>query len=234
MCGRFTLIADPEEMGEILPDIKVVDWMRPSYNIAPSQNIIAVLNEDDGPQTKALKWGLIPSWSKDSKIGAKLTNARSETVAEKPSFRSAYQKRRCLILSTGFYEWKTEGNQKIPFFIRLTSRRLFPFAGLYEYWTDPEKGETVATVTIITTSANEVMTPIHHRMPVILSPENAAGWISNKGFDGNAWLEKLCPYPSEEMDAYPVSSAVNKPINNSPELIRPQQQIIEEERDLFS
>lgn len=167
-----------------------------------------------------LHWGLIPSWAKDSKIGSKLINARAETVAEKPSFRSAFRKRRCLILADGFYEWQQqEGKkQKQPFYFQLNDGCPFAFAGLWEHWKD-SNGEEIDSCTILTTEANELMHPIHHRMPVILDHKNYELWLNPEVKQPELLQPLLCPYPTQEMQAYPVSKLVNKPSQDSADCI---------------
>jgi putative SOS response-associated peptidase YedK len=218
MCGRFvreksiTVIADQFGVDEISTDLE------PSYNIAPTQKV-AVVVSDGRKQLISVQWGLIPSWSKDPAIGNKLINARSETITEKASFRNAFKKRRCLIVADGFYEWQRFGQEKRPVYIRLKSGRPFGFAGLYETWKSPE-GEDVATCAIITTQANEIMKPIHDRMPVIVARNAEDIWLDAK-IGSDVLLEMLKPYPSEEMETWPVSKMVNSPANNSPECIKP-------------
>ena len=165
------------------------------------------------------KWGLIPSWAKDPKIGYKMINARAETVAEKQSFRSSFKKHRVLIPANGFYEWKKEGKSKIPFYISLKSGAPFGFAGLLSEWISPEKKQ-ICTCTIITTGANDLLQNIHDRMPVIIKKEEEDMWLHNEE-DRNVLQALLKPYPSDEMDYYAVSTMVNSPANNSPECIKP-------------
>ncbi len=219
MCGRFVreksipVIAGEFDVDEISTDLE------PSYNIAPTQQVAVVVN-DGRKQLVAVQWGLIPSWSKDAAIGNKLINARSETVTEKASFRNAFKKRRCLIVADGFYEWQKIGQQKRPVYIRLKSAKPFGFAGLYETWESPE-GERVTTCTIITTEANDIIKPIHDRMPVIVPKEAENLWLDPEVKDREVLLELLKPYPSEAMETWSVSKMVNSPANNSPECIKP-------------
>ena len=167
-----------------------------------------------------LHWGLIPSWAKDPKMGAKLINARAETVAEKPAFRTAFRQRRCLVLADGFYEWQTQENkkQKQPYYIRLNDWQPFAFAGLWERWQDAE-GEVIESCTLLTTEANELMCPIHNRMPVILDPKDYDVWLDPEVKQADVLQSLLHPYASEKMTAYPVSKAVNKPSNDTAECI---------------
>jgi putative SOS response-associated peptidase YedK len=167
-----------------------------------------------------LHWGLIPSWAKDRKMGAKLINARAQTVAEKPAFRSAFRQRRCLVLADGFYEWQQQEQkkQKQPFYFRLSDERPFAFAGLWEHWRG-EDGEEIHSCTLLTTEANELMQPIHNRMPVILDPKDYDLWLDLEVKKQELLQPLLHPYRSEEMTAYPVSKVVNKPSNDSAECI---------------
>jgi putative SOS response-associated peptidase YedK len=182
MCGRFVRSSSAETLAATF-GVEIGD-LPASYNIAPSQSVAAILQPDTDPQLRWLRWGLIPAWAKDPKIGYKLINARAETVAEKPSFRNAFRQQRCLIPADGFYEWQqVEGNRhKQPYFIGLQHELPFAFAGLYERWDSPD-GETIDTCTIITTAANEAIAPIHNRMPVILAPQEYSQWL-NPGVGG--------------------------------------------------
>ena len=224
MCGRFTLKTDPETLTETFPGFTTpaADEMSPRYNIAPSQQIAVVANNGEN-SVEFFQWGLIPSWAKDPKIGNRMINARSETLAEKPSFRTPYKRRRCLILSDGFYEWKSEpgSKSKTPFYVQLKSEKPFAFAGLWEAWSPNIDDDPLLSCTIITTSPNALMETIHQRMPVILEPDAHNLWLdpsdqSPKQLDG-----LLKPYPDDEMMAYPVSRLVNRPSNDSPDCIAP-------------
>ena len=187
----------------------------PRYNIAPTQNVSVVLSESPS-QLSVAQWGLIPSWAKDPSIGAKMINARAETLPEKPSFRTAFKKRRCLVLADGFYEWRKEadGKTKTPLLIRLTDGEPFAFAGLYEFWKSPE-GQNIRTCTIVTCEPNELMKPIHNRMPVILPRELESDWLE-AGTPAPALMSMLMPYPPEGMQSYAVSRLVNSPTNDNP------------------
>jgi putative SOS response-associated peptidase YedK len=219
MCGRFARIVSDKKLREKYR-LKEATLLKDSYNIAPSQPVAAVRATDRGNELVLLKWGLIPSWSKDAKIGQKLANARSETVAEKPSFRSAFKQRRCLIPASGFYEWMKQGTgRKQPFFISPRDGELFSFAGLWECWHDPE-GEEVQSCTILTTTANEVMQPIHERMPVILGPSAEEQWLDPRA-SADALRSLLVPYRSAGMEARPVGLWVNNPKNDSPKCLEP-------------
>lgn len=221
MCGRFTLYSDFEDIlnrFDIEHSIFEYEYVQ-SYNIAPSQQILAVINDGTKNRLGHLRWGLIPPWSKNEKIGHKMINARAETLAEKPSFKKPLQSKRCIIPADSFYEWKRiDSKTKLPMRIKLTSVQLFSFAGLWEKWNSPT-GEIVYSCTIITTKSNDLMSPIHDRMPVILTPESEAQWLNPKTNNIDGLRNLLVPYETSSMEAYQVSSDVNSPKNNSPELI---------------
>jgi putative SOS response-associated peptidase YedK len=221
MCGRFTLTIDPAHLQEAFPWAVIPNDLNPRFNIAPSQPVAIIPNNGENRVTM-YKWGLIPSWSKDPSIGERMINARSESLAEKPSFRNAYRRRRCLILADGFYEWKTNtGNKsKQPIYIRLNNNSPFAFAGLWEQWSAPD-GSEIRSCTIITTRPNSLLESIHNRMPVILHPESYKLWITPEDRSATELNELLAPYPSNEMLAYPVSKKVNSPLNDSADLITP-------------
>ncbi len=221
MCGRFTLTADPAELQEAFPQFNVPQQMPPSYNIAPTQPIPVVPN-DGRNAVDFFVWGLIPSWAKDPSFGNRLINARSETLGQKPSFRTAYKRRRCLILADGFYEWvKQPGSKsKIPHYITLKDGKPFAFAGLWERWFSPD-GSEIKSATIITTQPNVLVAKLHNRMPVILSPEDYARWIDPAERAPAALQALLAPFPAEKMAHYPVSTLVNNPRNDLPECTVP-------------
>ena len=221
MCGRFTLTVDPGDLQEMIPNLVVPQGLSPRYNIAPTQPVAVVANTPDLALDFYI-WGLIPSWAKDPEIGNRLINARGETIAEKPSFRNAYKRRRCLILADGFYEWKqnADGRGKIPMYIRMISGKPFAFAGLWEIWSSPD-GSEIRSCTIVTTQPNKLMQSIHNRMPVILPPEAYSDWLDpaeRKPDSLNRWL---LPFPPEDMEAFPVSRVVNSPENDVPECVQP-------------
>jgi putative SOS response-associated peptidase YedK len=220
MCGRFALSPRTNEVEHLLPGIKNSSVIKPRFNIAPTQKIAAVLNDNREVITTVI-WGLIPSWSKDAFIGNKFINARAETIDEKPSFKYPFRKRRCLILATGFYEWKKgEKNRgKIPYFIKLKSDEVFAFAGLWDSWRNTN-GEVINSATIITTSPNKLMEPIHNRMPVIFDKQKCKIWLDSS-VNSNELISLLKSYPEELMEAYEVSSLVNNPSFDSPECILP-------------
>lgn len=226
MCGRYTLIAKKEELirrfmlKQIAEDL--MKELHPRYNITPSQQMLAVRQSPENAEREMtpFSWGLIPSWSKDPKIGYKMINARSETVTEKPAYRDAIKSRRCLIPANGFYEWQRKDNSshKQPYYIAMASGELFAMAGIWESWQSAE-GPVIVSCSILTTSANELMIPIHHRMPVIINEENYDTWL-DPGENHPEKLKSLYkPYPSDQMRCYPVSTFVNSPKNEGPELL---------------
>jgi putative SOS response-associated peptidase YedK len=219
MCGRFTLAVPAEQVATQF-QLSQVPELAPRYNIAPTQEVAAIRDAGAGRELVLLRWGLVPSWAKDPSVGSKLINARSETAAEKPSFRSALRQRRCLIPADGFYEWQAQADGKQPFHIRLADGAPFAMAGLWEQWKTPA-GAWLQTCTILTTAANELMSPLHDRMPVMLSPEQYALWLDPGLHDAGPLQELLAPYPAEQMVAYPVSRAVNKAGNEGPGLVAP-------------
>ncbi|GAA0366839.1 SOS response-associated peptidase [Bacillus horti] len=221
MCGRFLLYHPLMELYErfyvdqLAFDLEVT----PSYNIAPSQQLLAVVNDGKQNRMGFLKWGLVPYWAKDASLGHKLINARVETLASKPSFAEAYKKRRCIIIASGFYEWKKEGSKKTPMLIQLKNKEPIALAGLWERWVDAD-GKALTTATIITTEPNELMQDIHDRMPVILDAEQIELWLNREVQDTNQLDTLLRPFPADQMKAHPVSNAVNSPKNNDPSLIK--------------
>jgi putative SOS response-associated peptidase YedK len=220
MCGRFTLTVDPDQLqqqfGLKQPPPAA---LAPRFNIAPSQAVAVVANNAERV-LELFQWGLIPSWAKDPKIGNKLINARAETLAEKPSFRSALKRRRCLVVADGFYEWKKEGSAKTPMYIQLKDGRPFAFAGLWEVW-QPPAGSPVKTCTIITTEPNALLAGIHNRMPAILPPEGYDTWLTPGELPTVEALALLQPYDPAQMKATLVSSRVNSPAVDMPELVLP-------------
>lgn len=224
MCGRFSLTADTKKLAESFAEFTPPKELTPRYNIAPTQPVAVVANTGQN-KVDFFVWGLIPSWAKDPSIGNRMINARSETLAEKPSFRAAYRRRRCLVLADGFYEWrKNSDKSKTPMYIQLESREPFAFAGLWEQWFSPD-GSEVLSCTIITTDPNQLMRSIHNRMPVIL-PRSAYGqWLDPNEQAPERLHSLLTPFPAEEMTAYPVSTFVNNPRNESAQCIAPAAQL---------
>jgi putative SOS response-associated peptidase YedK len=221
MCGRFTLTIDPMALQEAFPWAIIPDDLSPRYNIAPSQPVAVIPNTGDN-KVSMYRWGLIPSWSKDPTIGDRMINARVESLAEKPSFRNAYKRRRCLILSDGFFEWKQNPDlkSKQPMYIRLRDGKPFAFAGLWEIWNAPD-GSEIRSCTIITTQPNALLETIHNRMPVILQPGSYNRWLAKEDQQPAQLDDLLAPYPASEMSAFPVSKMVNRPELDRPELINP-------------
>jgi putative SOS response-associated peptidase YedK len=221
MCGRFTLTVDPADLQDAFPQFTFPEKYAPRYNISPTQPILAIPN-DGKNSADFFVWGLIPSWAKDLSIGSKLINARSETLAEKPSFRGGFKYHRCLILADGFYEWKSEPGTKIkvPYFFRLKSGKPFAFAGLWDNWQSPDGG-AVKSATIITTAPNSLMAPIHNRMPVIVSPDAYTQWLDPAARTADSLQHLLVSHPADEMTAHPVSTLVNSPANDRAECVAP-------------
>jgi putative SOS response-associated peptidase YedK len=221
MCGRYALTIDPSALQSAFPEFSFPIQGAPRYNIAPSQPILALPN-DGKNQADFFVWGLIPSWAKDPSIGNRMINARAETLSEKPAFRSAYKYHRCLIFANGFYEWQAQPGKKtkVPYFIQLKSGVAFAFAGLWERWQSTDGSEVLST-TIITTEPNELMANLHNRMPVILPTNVYAQWIDPAAQSPSRLQNLLIPFPSKEMEAYPVSTLVNSPHNDTEECILP-------------
>jgi putative SOS response-associated peptidase YedK len=219
MCGRFVRKATLEEIAEAFDlDVSGLDFeLTPSYNVAPGQAVAAAVF-DNGRKLKMFKWGLVPFWAKDEKIGYKMINARAETVAAKPGFKQAFAKRRCIVVADGFYEWQHAGKAKVPHFVHFKNERPMGFAGLYERWKSPD-GKALDTCAIITTSANALMRPIHDRMPVIIGRKDYGAWLDPDAKDSQQLLELLQPFDPDKMVSYPVSQLVNLPKNDSPECI---------------
>jgi len=221
MCGRFTLTDPDADLAEQfnLPEVPDV---QPRYNIAPTQPVAAVrLNTRSGQRELVmLRWGLIPSWAQDPEIGSRMINARAETAAEKPAFRAAFRRRRCLVVADGFYEWQKQAGPKQPIYIHLRDRKPFGFAGLWEFWKDPE-GKAIESCTLLTTEPNDLIRNFHNRMPVILSPEYYEPWLNPEIEDLDVLQPMLKAYPAEEMEAIPVSRWVNNPDNEGPRCVEP-------------
>lgn len=221
MCGRFTLYMDYEDLFERYNIEHTLNFVfHKSYNVAPTNEVVAIISDGEKNRAGLLRWGLIPSWAKDPSIGSKMINARSETLLEKPAFRKLVQRRRCIIPANGFYEWKQEERKKQPMYITVVNEPIISFAGLYDIWMD-HTGKRISTCTIITTSANELMSPIHHRMPVILDRNQEKIWLNRHIDQMDTLLSLLQPYPAEKMTVYPVSHEVGSVKNNHPDLIKP-------------
>jgi putative SOS response-associated peptidase YedK len=219
MCGRFVRKRSSQALAREFGAAHISDELQPSFNIAPTHNVAVVLN-DGATKLVSMRWGLVPSWATDPTIGSRLINARAETLTEKAAFKNALRTRRCLVIADGFYEWLKTGRIKTPMFIHLKPERSFGFAGLYETWSPP-LGEPLTTCTIITTEPNELVRPIHDRMPVILPKDVEDLWLDPEVEDHHRLLDLLQPYPANEMDGYAVSSLVNSVKNDSPACIEP-------------
>lgn len=221
MCGRFALISPDQDLA-VQFDLPSVPALAPRYNIAPTQPV-AVVRVAAGAATRELAllhWGLVPFWAQDPKIGARMINARAETAAEKPSFRAAFRRRRCLVVADGFYEWQKLNGGKQPFFIRLQDGRPFAFAGLWESWRGQDDA-VLESCTLLTTEPNDLMRALHNRMPVILPEQDYALWLDPQVQQVERLQPLLQPYPAQEMIAYPVSRRVNSPANDDPLCIEP-------------
>jgi putative SOS response-associated peptidase YedK len=219
MCGRFALSATKKTLVDFFELDEVPADYHERYNIAPKQPVV-VLSDRLVRRLDYFRWGLIPSWAKDESIGFKMINARAETLTEKPSFRAAFRKRRCLIIADGFYEWTETDDVKTPVYIHMKSGEPFAFAGLWEAWTKPD-GEILRSCTIITCEPNELMAKYHHRMPVILPKENYDEWLDMENYDPERLKSLLVPYPADKMEAYIVSKRVNNPMHDDPDCIEP-------------
>lgn len=223
MCGRYALYGPISRHNR--DAIEFLDReleFAPTYNAAPSQSLpVYRVRAGTGSELVPLRWGLVPFWAKDPAIGSKMINARGDTVSEKPAFRAAFARRRCLVPMSGFYEWKRQGARKVPHFIRPLNAEAFAAAGLYEYWQSRDGADPVESFTIITTEANALMRPLHERMPVLLTEADFAAWLAPDNRDLAALKRMLAPFPAEEMHAYPVGTRVNNVRNNGPELVAP-------------
>lgn len=221
MCGRFVGFRPLEELMTHFPiDVADAD-VTENFNVAPTQEVLSIVRQEDQNHLVRLNWGLVPFWAKDTSIGSRLINARSETAASKPSFRTAFKKRRCLILADGFYEWTGTKGNKQPVFLTLPDGNPFAFAGLWEYWDNKGAAEPYRSCTILTREASESMRPIHHRMPVILKHDAYAAWLEPANQDAGAVQEIVENQIHTELKAVPVSKQVNSVKKNRAENIRP-------------
>jgi putative SOS response-associated peptidase YedK len=221
MCGRYTLTSSGDELA-LLFDLSEIPSLPPRYNLAPTQEAAVVRVPAPGAPRHLdfLRWGLVPYWADDPKIGNRMINARSEGVADKPAYRFSFRKQRCLIPTDGFYEWKKEGKLKQPYHIRRKDRRPFAFAGLWARWKPKDgSGGLLDTYTILTTDSNELIRPLHDRMPVILDRESFDLWLDPAVDDRESLLKLLVPYDGSVMETVPVSRAVNSPANDSPDCL---------------
>jgi putative SOS response-associated peptidase YedK len=220
MCGRYTLFSESQtwsESGIDWPVEEGFDWP-PSFNVAPSM-LAPVVPNLDRPAVTLYRWGLVPHWAKDQTIGRRMINARAETLAEKPAFRDAIKRRRCLVLANGFYEWQHDALGKTLYYIKLKSDQVLSFAGLWERWKDlgDLDGESIKTFTIITTEANALVAPIHDRMPVILPAEAYHRWLDPDAREAKSFADLLTPYPAHELVAFPASKMLNSPSGRAPD-----------------
>lgn len=220
MCGRFVLRASPQQLQQLF-ELDSSEPVEPRYNIAPSQPVLAVRESVEGADREMtfLSWGLVPFWADDPKIGNRMINARSETAHEKPSFRAAFKYRRCIIPADGFYEWQKKNGAKQPMLIGLEDDRPFGLAGLWEHW--ERDGSVIESCTILTTEPNELLKPIHNRMPVILHPEDYDEWLDRSVQKADPLRHLLRPFPAEKMKTVPVSTHVNNPRNEDPTCVTP-------------
>ncbi len=211
MCGRFTSLLSPELHAAIreLFGVQIPETAEPRYNIAPTQQVWVIRNEGDHNRLDLMKWGLIPFWAKDPKIGSQMINARCETVLEKPAFRQAIKFHRCIIPCSGFYEWSHSGDHKQPYYIHMADGSPMCLAGLWDQWKRPGEANFLESFTILTTTGNKLMAPIHDRMPVILHPDDYYLWLSHSMHDPKQLLGMYQPFPSNLLDAYKVSDFVN-------------------------
>lgn len=221
MCGRFALTAPASTIAEVF-QVDVLPDVLPRYNVAPTTEVLCVVHDDGKRALQSFRWGLIPFWAKDRKIAYQTINARAESVAKKPAFRSAFKRRRLLIVADGFYEWeRTDKKNKIPHLFQLAGGRPFAIAGVWERWTDPTTGEEVRSCSIVTTTANTLMEPVHDRMPVILPPEAWDTWLDPAVQDPAKLQELLQPFPSDLMQERRVSKKVGDVKNKGPEVQGP-------------
>ncbi len=225
MCGRFTITVTMDELKDYLSDYYDIDEMKsdivvPRYNVAPGQDVISIINDGNKNRVGLFKWGLVPSFAKDEKIGYSMINAKSETLQEKPSYRPSLEHKRCVILANGFYEWKKEDKHKIPMRILMKDQSIFPIAGLWSTFVRPD-GTKLHTCTIITTQANALVSKIHDRMPVILTEETRASWLNPRITDYKTLSNYLKPFDPKHMYSYQVSSLVNSAKNELKECVEP-------------
>jgi putative SOS response-associated peptidase YedK len=218
MCARYTLTARPQLVAELF-DLDLLIDIQPRYNVAPTQQVLALRTSPEGKREfTTLRWGLVPFWADDVKIGNKLLNARGETIFEKPSFRDAAKKRRCLIPADGFYEWRTENGKKQPYFIHEPGRKPFAFAGLWERW-HGEDGKELQTCSIVTTDANSLLKPLHDRMPVILHKKDFSNWLDPALTDAKQLKPLLKPLPDEALQMYRVTPRMSSPRYDDPSCV---------------
>ena len=218
MCGRFVQKSSPKKLAAKFQVAEVPPLVE-RFNVAPAQAVLAIRDGEGAREAAFLKWGLVPAWAKDPAVGHRLINARAETVAEKPSFREAFRRRRCLVPADGFYEWSRRDGRKRPYYFHLSDGEPFAIAGLWERWEG--EGGPLETCTLLTTEANELLSPYHDRMPVIVRPEHYERWLDAGAGGGGALTALLRPYPPQEMDAREVSPLVNSPAHDDPRCVAP-------------
>lgn len=214
MCGRYTLLSDELKIREAFDIPHPIESFETSYNVAPGQKVLAVIHDGRERRAGYIRWGLVPSWANDEKIGYKMINARSETAHEKPSFKKLMARKRCMIIADSFYEWRKTDKLKEPERIELIDKRPFAFAGLWDQWKQDDK--ILYTCTILTKESNEFMEPIHHRMPIILPKDKEVGWINPDMKQPTEAYDYLKTVGTEELTSYKVSSYVNKANHNDP------------------
>jgi len=221
MCGRFALWSGREEI-EAAFAVRLSAEPQTGYNIAPSREVTAVRASREGNREAAfLRWGLVPSWAKAPDSGYRMINARADTVFQKPAYRTAIRRRRCLIPANAFFEWKRTEKGKQPYLIQVGEGEVFGLAGLWEVWQNRETGETIESCAILTTRPNEAMQELHDRMPVIVSPESHSLWLDPRVGEPDRIAPLLEPYPAEEMRMHPIGREVNNPANDHPSVVRP-------------
>jgi len=223
MCGRYAIYGPVSRANrDTIEFLGEEVAFHPTFNAAPTQNLpVFRVSPEHGRELTLLRWGLVPSWAKDPAIGARMINARAETVSEKPAFRAAFRRRRCLVPMSGFYEWQRTAGRKVPHFVRLRDAEIFATAGLYEYWSGRDGATAIDSYTILTTTANELMRAVHDRMPVILLERDYDAWLDPKNEKLEALSALLTPFPSERMRTFAVSPRVNNTRNDGPELVEP-------------
>ena len=223
MCGRYAIYGPVSRANrDAIEFLGEEIAFHPTFNAAPTQSLpVLRVSAERGRELALLRWGLVLSWAKDPAIGARMINARSETVSEKPAFRAAFRRRRCLVPMSGFYEWQKAGGRKVPHFARLLDTEIFAAAGLYEYWPGRDGAAPVESYTILTTGANDLMRAVHDRMPVILHEGDYEAWLDPKNEKLEALSGLLTPFPAEKMRVYPISARVNNTRNDGPELVEP-------------
>lgn len=219
MCGRYTLSTPADLLGDLF-ELEEVPQLLPRFNIAPTQEapVLRVLSSGAKRQLELLRWGLVPFWAKDPAIGNRMINARAESVGEKPAFRNSFKRRRCLVLADGFYEWKATGGRKQPYFFGLEGGEPFGFAGLWDRWEKGDEGP-LESFTIITTEPNEIVAPVHRRMPVILELGDYATWLDPEIEEPEQLVGLLKPFSGSRLSSYAVSTYVNNPANEGPQCV---------------